>query len=373
LHGYPDYRTSYIGHTPATLIEHSRQEYVALWPAIAAVIEAHLRWAGPVILEGWHLDPAHVASVTHPQLRACWLLVNDAVLEDRLRADTAFYYGCTDGERFIRHYLARSRWANDRVRRAENQPERYPDLAMDHVRLPVDIIVAGDAAAALAAQHATSTIPIVMAVSADPVRDGLVASLARPGGNITGLSIMVPEVTGKRLELLAAAVPGLSRVALLMDTGIPSQPAELHDHEAAARGLGVQLLPLEVRDPDAFAGAFQAATQGHAQALIMMQGPLFSTHRGRLAELALASRLPTMAGEVGYAQAGGLMNYGPNLPESWHRAATYVDKILKGAKPAELPVEQPITFELVINLKTAQALGLTIPPTLFFQATEVIR
>jgi ABC-type uncharacterized transport system substrate-binding protein len=257
------------------------------------------------------------------------------------------------------------------VRWAENQPERYPDLVMDLLRLPVDIIVAGDAAAALAAQHATSTIPIVMAVSADPVRDGLVASLARLGGNITRLSIMVPEVTLKRLELLAAAMPGLSRVALLMDTGIPSQPAELHDHEAAARGLGVQLLPLEVQGPDAFAGAFQAATQGHAQALIMVQGPLFSTHRARLAEL--ASRLPTMAGEVGYAQAGGLMNYGPNLPESWHRAATYVDKILKGAKPAELPVEQPMTFELVINLKTAQALGLTIPPTLLFQATEVIR
>jgi putative ABC transport system substrate-binding protein len=259
------------------------------------------------------------------------------------------------------------------VRWAENQPERYPDLAMDLLRLPVEIIIAGDAAAALAAQHATRTIPIVMAVSADPVRAGLVASLARPGGNITGLSIMVPDITGKRLELLATAVPGLSRVALLMDTGIPSQPAELHDHEAAARGLGVQLLPLEVRGPDEFVVAFQAATQGHAQALMMAQSPLFATYEAWLAELALAGRLPTMSGEVGYAQAGGLMNYGPNLPESWHRAATYVDKILKGAKPAELPVEQPMTFELVINLKTAQALGLTIPPTLLFQATEVIR
>jgi len=259
------------------------------------------------------------------------------------------------------------------IRWAVNQPERYPDLAADLVRLPVDLIVAGDTAAALAAKHATRTIPIVMAVSFDPVRDGLVTSLARPGGNITGLSIMVSDLTGKRLELLTEAVPGLSRVALLLDAGPPNWHAQLHDHEAAARGLGVQLLPLEVHGPGAFAGAFQAATQGHAQALLMVQSPLFTTHRARLAELALASRLPTMSGEVGYATAGGLMNYGPRIPEIWHRAATYVDKILKGAKPAELPVEQPMKFEFVINLKTAKALGLTIPPTLLFLADEVIR
>jgi putative ABC transport system substrate-binding protein len=259
------------------------------------------------------------------------------------------------------------------VRWAENQPERLPDLATELVRLPVDIIVAGDTAGALAAKHATSTIPIVMAVSFDPVRDGLVASLARPGGNITGLSIMVPELAGKRLELLREAVPGLARVALLLDTGPPNWHAQRHDHEAAARGLGVQLLPLEVRGPDEFAGAFQAATQGHAQALIMVQSPLFTTHRAQLAELALASRLPTMSGEVGYAQAGGLMNYGPNLPESWHRAATYVHKILKGAKPADLPVEQPTKFELIINLKTAKALGITMPPPLLVFADEVIQ
>ena len=255
---------------------------------------------------------------------------------------------------------------------AENQPERYPALATDLVRLPVDIIVAGDTAGALAAKHATSTIPIV-AVMFDAVRDGLIASLARPGGNLTGLSAMVPEVSGKRLELLTEAVPGLSRVALLLDTGPPNWHAQLPDYEAAARGLGVQLLPLEVHSPDEFAGACQAATQGHAQALIMVQSPLFRTHRARLAELALASHLPTMAGEAGYTQAGGLMHYGPNIPEIWHRMATYVDKILKGTKPADLPVEQPTKFELVINLKTAQALGLTIPPRLLFQADEVIR
>ena len=258
------------------------------------------------------------------------------------------------------------------LRWAENQPERYPDLATALVRLPVDVIVAGDTAGALATKHATSTIPIV-AISFDAVRDGLVASLARPGGNLTGLSMMVPEVAGKRLELLREAVPGLARVALLLDTGPPNWHAQRHDHEAAARGLGVQLLPLEVRGPDEFAGAFQAATQGHAQALIMVQSPLCSYYRVRLAELALASRLPTMSGEVGYAKAGGLMNYGPHIPESWHRAATYVDKILKGTKPADLPVEQPTKFELIINLKTAQALVLTIPPSILFQADEVIR
>jgi putative tryptophan/tyrosine transport system substrate-binding protein len=258
------------------------------------------------------------------------------------------------------------------IRWAENQPERYPDLATALVRLPVDVIVAGDTAGALAAKHATSTIPIV-AISFDAVRDGLVASLARLGGNLTGLSMMVPEVAGKRLELLREAVPGLSRVALLLDTGPPNWHAQRHDHEAAARGLGVQLLPLEVRGPDEFAGAFQAATQGHAQALIMVQSPLCSYYRVRLAELALASRLPTMSGEVGYAKAGGLMNYGPHIPESWHRAATYVDKILKGAKPTDLPVEQPMKFELIINLKTAQALVLTIPSSILLQADEVIR
>jgi putative ABC transport system substrate-binding protein len=258
------------------------------------------------------------------------------------------------------------------VRWAENHPERYPALVAELVRLPVDIIIAGDTAAALAAKHATSTIPIV-AVMFDAVRDGLVASLARPGGNITGLSIMVPELSGKRLELLTEAVPGLARVALLLDVGPPNWHAQLQDHEAAARELGMQLLPLEVQSPEAFAGAFQAATQGHAQALSMVQSPLFRIYEAQLAALALASRLPTMSGEVGYAHAGGLMNYGPRVPELWYRAATYVHKILHGAKPTGLPVEQPLKFELVINLKTAKALGLTIPPTFLFLADEVLQ
>ena len=162
-------------------------------------------------------------------------------------------------------------------------------------------------------------------------------------------------------------------MALLVDAGNPNRQAHLHAHEAAARGLGIQLLPLEVRGPEEFVGAFQAATQGQAQALIMPESALFFTQRVRLAELALASRLPTMSGATGYAEAGGLMYYGPDLPGSFHRVAVYVDKILKGAQPADLPVEQPTTFELVINLKTAKALGLTIPPTLLFLADEVIQ
>ena len=259
------------------------------------------------------------------------------------------------------------------VRWDEYHPERWPDLAADLVRLRVDLIVAGTTAATWAAKHATSTIPIVMPVSGDPVGVGLGTGLAQPGGNVTGLSSMSPELNGKRLELLTAAVPGLSRVALLLDAGDPRRHSQLHDHEAAARVLGVHLQPLEVQSPDEFADAFQTAIQGRAQALIMVGSPLFSMQRARLAELALASRLPTMAGEVGYAKAGGLMNYGPNLPESWHRAATYVHKILKGAKPADLPVEQPTKFELIINLKTAKALGITIPPSLLVFADEVIQ
>jgi putative tryptophan/tyrosine transport system substrate-binding protein len=257
-------------------------------------------------------------------------------------------------------------------RYAENL-DRLPDLAADLVRLRVDLIVAGTTAAARAAKHATRTIPIVVAVSADPVGDGLVASLAQPGGNLTGLSIMTPELTVKRLELLKEAVPTASRVAVLFDPANLSGVRQWREMEGAAGALGVQLQPLEVRGPEEFAEAFQMAMQGQAQALIIQVGALFGAHRARLAELALASRLPTMAGVVGYAKAGGLMDYGANQSASWYRAATYVHKILKGAKPGDLPVEQPMKFTLIINLKTAKTLGLTIPPMLLFQADEVIQ
>jgi putative ABC transport system substrate-binding protein len=259
------------------------------------------------------------------------------------------------------------------IRWDEHHPERWPDLAADLVRLRVDCIVAGTTAATWAAKHATSTIPIVMPVSGDPVGVGLVASLAQPGGNVTGLSSMSPELNGKRLELLAEAVPSLTRVALLLDAGDPRRHSQWHDHEAAARLLGVHLQVLEVQRPDEFAGAFQAALQGRAQALIMVGSPLFSEQRARLAALALASLLPTMSANEEYAKAGGLLEYGVTRVDMWRRAATYVHKILNGAKPADLPVEQPTKFELVLNLKTAQALRITIPPSLLLLADEVIQ
>jgi putative ABC transport system substrate-binding protein len=237
----------------------------------------------------------------------------------------------------------------------------------------VDVIVAAGGAAARAARHATSTIPIVMLAGVDPVAQGLVTSLSHPEGNITGLTIMSRELSGKQLELLKEAVPGLARVALLVDAGSPNRQVLRDEHEAAARVLGVQLLPLEVRGPDEFVGAFQTAAQGHAQALITGQSQLFFTHRARLAELALASRLPTMSGETGYAKAGGLMYYGPDIPGSFRRVAVYVDKILTGAKPADLPVEQAMKFEFVINLKTAKAIGIMLPSTLLALADEVIQ
>jgi putative tryptophan/tyrosine transport system substrate-binding protein len=237
------------------------------------------------------------------------------------------------------------------VRWGEHQHERFPALAAELVQQPVDLIVAAGASPARAAQHATTMIPIVMLVGIDPVAQGLVASLAHPGGNL----------------------PGLSQVALLVDAGNPHRQAHLHAHAAAARALGLPLLPLKVRGPDEFAGAFQAATQGQAQALIMPESALFFTQRARLAELALASRLPTMSGAAGDAAAGGLMDYGPDLPGSFRRVAVYVDKILKGAQPAALPVEQPTKFALVIHLKTAKALGITPPPSLLLLADEVIQ
>jgi putative ABC transport system substrate-binding protein len=255
----------------------------------------------------------------------------------------------------------------------EGKADRYATLASDLARLNVDIIVAGTTPAALAAKNATATIPIVMAATGagDPVELGLVASLMRPGGNITGLILQTHELAGKRLELLKEAAPGVSRVALLWS------PTHAHktlvkEHEAAARALGMRLQPLEVRGSGDFEGVFQAASRGRAGAVIMAQAALFSLHRARLAELALNGRLPTISGETGFAEAGGLMNYGPNIVDSWRRAATYVHKILTGVKAADLPVEQPTKFELVINRKVAKALGLTIPASLLLRADRVI-
>jgi putative ABC transport system substrate-binding protein len=270
--------------------------------------------------------------------------------------------GYVEGQHFVMEYRA-----------AEGQTERLPDLAAELVRLPVDVLLVTNAPAALAAKHATTTIPIVMAGVAYPVESGLVASLARPGGNITGLASLPHELIGKRLELLKAVLPTVSRVAVLWNPANHASAVAVREADVATQALGVQLHRVEARGPDAFDRAFAAMTEAHAEALLILGDPLFFEHRRRLVELAVRSRLPTMHNIRPYVEAGGLMAYGPRTTDLRRRAAVYVDKILKGAKPADLPVEQPMTFELIINLKTAEALGLTIPPTLLFQATDVIR
>jgi len=257
-------------------------------------------------------------------------------------------------------------------RYAEGQYERFPDLAAELVRLKVDVLMVGSTPAALAAKHATTTIPIVV-TGGDPVGSGLVASLARPGGNITGLSVMGPELIGKQLEFLKDVLPSVSRVAILWNPANPVHALAVPEADVAAQALGVQLHLVEARGPDAFDSAFAAMTSAHAGALLVLGDPMFFAHRSRLAELAATSRLPTIHNVRAFVEAGGLLSYGASIPDQWRRAATYVDKILKGAKPADLPVEQPTKFELIINLKTAKALGLTMPPTLLFQADEVIR
>jgi ABC-type uncharacterized transport system substrate-binding protein len=262
-------------------------------------------------------------------------------------------------------------------RGAEGQYERFPALAAELVRLHVDVLLVGPTSAALAAKDATTTIPIVMAGVGDPVGSGLVASLARPGGNVTGLSVLQPEVVGKQLEVLKVVLPTVSRVAVLWHPANPGNALGVKAADVEAQALGVQLHLLEARGPEAFDSAFAAMTRAHAGALLVLGDPMFRQHRSRLAELAATSHLPTMhqVASVRRAcmEAGGLISYGVDIRENHRRAATYVDKILKGAKPADLPVEPPPKFELVINLKTAQALGLTIPPALLSRADEVIR
>jgi ABC-type uncharacterized transport system substrate-binding protein len=251
--------------------------------------------------------------------------------------------------------------------------EHYPDLAAELVRLQVDVIFATNAPAIQAAMRATTTIPIVMVSLGDPVAAGFVASLARPGGNITGLSGFSPELSGKQLELLKEVVPNVARVALLANPTNPHTPFIVSEAEMAARALGVQLHLLEVREPNELGSVFAAMTSARAEALLVLPDPMLSGQSGRIVELAAQSRLPAMYAELSWALAGGLMVYGVSLDDMNRRAATYVDKILKGAKPRDLPVEQPTKFDLLINLKTALALGLSIPPSILFQADEVIR
>jgi len=261
-------------------------------------------------------------------------------------------------------------------RDAEGKPERLPALAAELIALKAEVIVASDTPAALAAKQATRTLPIVFIGAGDPVTSGLISSLARPGGNVTGLSLLAPELRGKRLELLTRAVPGVTRVAVLWQPGGLGERTgkdQLKEVEVAARALGVRLQVVEARGPADFDRAFSDMTRARAGALTVLGSAMFANERRRLVDLAAKHRLPGVYGFREYVDAGGLMAYGPNVADLFRRAATYVDKILKGAKPADLPVEQPTKFELVINLKTAKALGLTIPQSLLGRADEIIQ
>jgi ABC-type uncharacterized transport system substrate-binding protein len=268
--------------------------------------------------------------------------------------------GYVEGQNIIIEY----RWAEGRF-------ERFPDLAGELVRLKCDIIMAGSAHAALAAKQATATTPIIVVGVGEVVETGLVASLARPGGNITGSTLMFAELSAKRLELLKQVVPRLAVVAVLWNAGTPAKAIDWRETQAAARVLGVTLQSREVSDPNEFDRAFTAMTRERPDALIVLGDPLF-LERERIAEFAAKRRLPAIYDHRVYAEAGGLIAYGSDLREWYRRAAVFVDKILKGAKPGDLPVEQPTKFELVINLKTAKALGLTIPHSVLVRADQII-
>jgi len=248
--------------------------------------------------------------------------------------------------------------------------DQLPRLAEELVRSKVDIILASAAPAALAAKKTTASVPIVFVGIYDPVEIGLVPNLVRPGGNMTGLATNVIDFAGKRLELLRGIVPKLRRVAVIWQPANPSNANQLKGAQVAARTLGVQLMPVSVQEPNDFDSAF--TTVRGTDGVLMLESPFFTTHRARLAELALRSRLPAVYGQKEYVEAGGLISYGTDFQDLWRRAATYVDKIFKGVSPGDLPIEQPTKFELFINLKTAKALGLTIPPSLLQRADQVI-
>jgi putative ABC transport system substrate-binding protein len=258
-------------------------------------------------------------------------------------------------------------------RHAEGKLERLPALAGELVRLNVDVIVSAGPADTRAAKELTSTIPIVMAQDSDPVGNGFIASLARPGGNITGLATLAPEISGKRLQLLKETVSKLSRVAVFGRSTRPGNASALREVEVAAKKLGVRLQYLDVEGPKDVATAFQAATEGRADAVLVLEAPVFINQRTQIAELAVKSGFPAIYSRSENVEAGGLMSYGVSITDLFRRAATYVEKILKGTKPADLPVEQPTKFEFMINLKAAKQIGLTIPPSVLARADKVIK
>jgi ABC-type uncharacterized transport system substrate-binding protein len=267
-------------------------------------------------------------------------------------------------------------WTEDRnvaieYRWAEGRTERLAEFAAEFVRLKVDVIVTSATPPVIAAKQATSVIPIVFAAVGDPVGTGIVNSLARPGGNATGLSIQATDLAGKRLELLHEVAPGLRRLAIMANPGAPPAVLEMAEAQTTARALGLEVVASEIRRPEDIAAAFEAF-KGRAEALYVCNDPLVTTNRTRINTLALGMRLPTMYNVREFVEAGGLMSYGPNFLDLFRRAADFADKILRGAKPSDIPVEQPTKFDLVINLKTAKALGLDVPPTLLARADEVI-
>ena len=284
----------------------------------------------------------------------------------------------SEGQR-VAAFLQRLRqlgWIENRnvaieYRWAEGRSERFAEIAAEFVQLKVDLIVASTTPAAIAAKQATATIPIVFATVNDPVSTGVVASLARPGGNLTGLSNQLGDTASKRLELLREIVPGLRRLGIWANVGNPGTVLEMGEVQAAARTLALEVVTLEIRRAEDIGPAFEGA-KGRMDALYVAADPLANSNRVRINTLALAARLPTMQGIREYVDAGGLMSYGPNIADGYRRAADYVDKILRGAKPGDIPVEQPTKFDLVFNLTTAKALGLDVPPTLLARADEVI-
>jgi putative ABC transport system substrate-binding protein len=258
-------------------------------------------------------------------------------------------------------------------RYAEGDRERLRELAVELVRLKVDLIVSGGPAVTRPAKESTRTIPIVMAQDTDPVGNGFVASLARPGGNITGLSALAPEISGKRLELLKEIVPKLGRVVIFGTPSFPGNQEMLKETELAAAALGLQLQSVEVRSANEIEAAFRESSRARPDAGLVLAGAVIFSQRKKIVDLSRKTRLPMIFPQSEYTDDGGLMSYAPNYPDLFRRAATYVDKILKGAKPADLPVEQPTKFEMIINLKTAKQIGLAIPPIVLARADRVIR
>jgi putative ABC transport system substrate-binding protein len=254
---------------------------------------------------------------------------------------------------------------------AEGREERFAEVAAEFVRLKVDVIVTSGTPAVLASKQATSVIPIIFATAGDPVGNNLVASLAQPGGNVTGLSLQMGDLTGKRLELLREVVPGLRRVAIMANVGNPATVLELGEFQAAAGTLGLELVTLEIRHAQDIVPAFEAL-KGRSEALYVCTDALINTNRIRINILAVGARLPTMHGSRDYVETGGLMSYGVNFPDLFRRAADYIDKILRGTKPGNIPVEQPTKFDLIINLTTAKVLGIAIPEAFLLRANELI-